>query len=51
MTSVLAYHILIPYQALGLWQETTLFRFLEYLPVYALLVGGWLASGGSRGQG
>lgn len=42
VTSALSYHILIPYQALGLWQETTLYRLLEYVPVYALLVGGWL---------
>lgn len=42
VTSVLAYHVLIPYEVLGLWQETSLFRILEYLPVYALLIAGWL---------
>jgi hypothetical protein len=42
VTSALAYHVLIPYQALGLWQETTFYRVLEYAPVYALLATSWL---------
>ncbi len=41
-TSVLAYHILIPYGTLGLWQESGIFRALEYIPFYALLIGRWL---------
>lgn len=41
-TSALAYHILIPYATLGLWQESGVFRALEYVPFYALLAGRWL---------
>jgi hypothetical protein len=41
-TSVLAYQVLIGYQALGVWQDSDLMRALEYLPFYALLVGTWL---------
>jgi hypothetical protein len=41
-TSVLAYHILIPYGTLGQWQESGAFRALEYVPFYALLIGRWL---------
>jgi hypothetical protein len=41
-TSVLAYHILIPYGTLGQWQESGIFRALEYVPFYALLIGRWL---------
>ncbi len=36
----LAYNILIPYGALGLWEPVEGFGRLEYLPVYALLLGG-----------
>ena len=41
-TSALAYHILIPYGTLGQWQESGIFRILEYVPFYALLIGRWL---------
>ena len=41
-TSVLAYHILIPYGTLGQWQESGVFRALEYVPFYILLIGKWL---------
>ena len=41
-TSALAYHILIPYGTLGQWQESGVFRALEYVPFYALLIGNWL---------
>ena len=40
---VLSYHILIGYQALGVWQDWGLMRLLEYVPVYALLGGTFLA--------
>ncbi len=52
VTCTLSYNVLIPYGILGLWQENALFRLLEYVPVYGLLVGGWLwkrwQSGASR---
>ena len=44
VTVFLYYHVLIPYQTLGLWQEQTVFKLLEYVPVYALLLGSFLAS-------
>lgn len=40
----LAYHVLIGYEVLGVWQYSDAFRELEYLPVYGLL----LASGAVR---
>ena len=40
----LAYHVLINYQVLGMWEYSDAFRELEYLPVYGLL----LASGATR---
>jgi hypothetical protein len=39
---VLSYHILIGYQALGVWQDSGEMRLLEYLPVYAMLAGVFL---------
>ena len=39
-TSSLAYQVLIGYQTSGVWQDSDLFRALEYVPVYALLLGG-----------
>ncbi|MBI4442577.1 MAG: hypothetical protein HY649_04300 [Acidobacteria bacterium] len=44
VTVFLYYHVLIPYRTLGLWQEETVFKLLEYVPVYALLLGSFLAS-------
>lgn len=40
----LAYHVLIGYEVLGVWEHSDAFRELEYLPVYGLL----LASGATR---
>ncbi|MBI4465333.1 MAG: hypothetical protein HY647_11570 [Acidobacteria bacterium] len=42
VTIFLHYHVLIPYRTLGLWQEETVFKLLEYIPFYALLLGGFL---------
>ncbi len=36
---VLSYHILIGYEILGVWQNSDMFRALEYLPVYGMLIG------------
>ncbi len=38
----LSYHILIRYELLGVWQEYDEIRLLEYVPVYAMLIGGVL---------
>ena len=38
----LSYHILIRYELLGVWQENDEFRLMEYVPVYAMLIGGAL---------
>ncbi len=35
---VLSYQILIGYEILGVWQDSDLFRLMEYLPVYGLLL-------------
>ena len=35
----LSYHILIRYELLGVWLENDEFRLMEYIPVYALLIG------------
>ena len=43
VTVFLFYHVLIPYRTLGLWEEETFFRLLEYVPFYALLLGGAVA--------
>ncbi|MCZ6491777.1 MAG: hypothetical protein O7A06_14765 [Acidobacteria bacterium] len=40
VTTFLFYHVLIPYRTLGLWEEETFFRLLEYIPFYVLLIGG-----------
>ena len=45
---VLSYHILIGYQALGVWQDWALMRQLEYVPVYVLLGGVFLARHAKR---
>lgn len=37
-TVLLSYHVLIDYTVLGLWRETPWLLWLEYLPVYALLL-------------
>ena len=34
----LAYHILIGYRTTGEWREDLFFLYLEYVPVYAMLV-------------
>ena len=39
----LSYHVLIGYGALGVWQESVEFRLLEYVPVYGMLIGQFLA--------
>ena len=39
VTAVLAYHVVIDYAALGIWREKGEFLFLEYAPVYAVLLG------------
>ena len=46
----LAYHVLIGYGALGVWQESLEFRLLEYVPVYGMLIGQFLVRrfGGAR---
>ena len=36
----LSYHVLMGYGALGEWRETSLFLWLEYVPVYAMLAAG-----------
>ena len=36
--SQLSYHIVIGYQALGVWQDSVFYRALEYVPFYALLL-------------
>ena len=38
----LSYHILIRYELLGVWQDSDEFRLMEYVPVYAMLIGGAL---------
>ena len=38
--AALAYHVVIDYAALGVWRESTAFWLLEYVPVYATLLGG-----------
>lgn len=40
---VLSYHVLIGYQALGVWEDSGQMRLLEYLPVYSLLGGVFVA--------
>jgi hypothetical protein len=40
---VLSYHILIGYNALGVWDDSDHMRLLEYVPVYLLLAGVFLA--------
>ena len=45
---VLSYHVLIGYQALGVWEDSDQIRLLEYLPVYALLCGVFLARHAKR---
>ncbi len=40
--AALSYHVLIGYDALGVWEYSDEFRRLEYLPVYGLLLGGAL---------
>ncbi len=35
----LSYHILIRYELLGIWQENDEIRLMEYVPVYAMLIG------------
>ena len=46
----LSYHVVIGYGALGVWQESLEFRLLEYVPVYAMLIGKFVARrfGGAR---
>ena len=39
----LAYHVLIGYEAAGMWEYSDEFRLLEYLPVYGLLLASAVA--------
>ena len=39
----LAYHVVTVYAILGVWEEVAFYRNLEYAPVLALLVCGWIA--------
>lgn len=43
-TALLSYHVLIGYSAGGEWRYTPWLVWLEYLPVYALLLWGWARS-------
>lgn len=45
----LSYHVLIGYEALGVWQDNSRFLLLEYVPFYAVLIGAWIA-GQRRGK-
>jgi len=38
----LAYHVLIGYQAQGQWREDSYYLWLEYVPVYGLLILVWV---------
>ncbi|MFQ5663854.1 MAG: hypothetical protein ACE5HL_08485 [Terriglobia bacterium] len=49
-TVLLSYHVLIDYTALGLWHYTPWLVWLEYLPVYALLLWGGFRPGARRGK-
>ncbi len=42
VSSSLAYYVLIPYQALGVWQDSPFFQMIEYVPFYLLLACGWV---------
>ena len=46
----LSYHILIGYQAGGEWREDPAYLWLEYLPVFGMLLAGWVKAmaGASR---
>ena len=44
-TIFLSYHVLIAYNALGAWQYDPSLVWLEYAPVFALLLLGWLRGG------
>jgi hypothetical protein len=46
--AVLSYHILIGYEALGVWQDSSEMRLLEYLPVYSMLAGAFLVRQAKR---
>ncbi len=41
-TIFLSYHVLIGYKVLGIWQYDPVLVWLEYVPVFALLLLGWL---------
>ncbi|MGH2669765.1 MAG: hypothetical protein ACRDH5_11735, partial [bacterium] len=41
-TIFLSYEVLIGYKVLGTWQFDPMLVWLEYLPVFALLLVGWL---------
>ncbi|MFQ5778830.1 MAG: glycosyltransferase 87 family protein [Terriglobia bacterium] len=41
VTVLLSYHVLIDYRALGVWHYSPALVWLEYLPVYALLLWSW----------
>ena len=45
----LSYHVLIGYGATGAWQETPLYLWLEYAPVYAMLLAELWRQGSRRG--
>lgn len=49
-TVLLSYHVVSGYRALGTWEYEPWLTWLEYLPVYALLVWNWLSGGGGRGR-
>jgi hypothetical protein len=44
----LGYHVLVDYPASGAWRYTPALVWLEYLPVYALLSGQWIAARSRR---
>ncbi len=48
VTVFLSYHVLIDYNVLGLWHYNARLVWLEYLPVYVLLLWGWMSSRGNK---
>ena len=48
--AALSYHVLIGYDALGVWEYSDEFRRLEYFPVYGLFLGGALVRQLPRGR-
>lgn len=50
-TIFLSYDVLIGYKALGTWQYDPVLAWLEYTPVFALLIVGWLRGRASGAAG